>query len=189
MIPQVLDGRVPAADACVVDLGCGPGSSTQLISWFARPAWRIIGYELIEHQIEEARYWSWWKTNKSGTGAAYNARFSTSGKSTTANGCNGAAPSKRSMKVKPGNSISLPTTQPCPRRFPEAACGCASANSNSPVRANGAAAGWRCNCGTGSGLIASGPPACGRAAKARSGWTYSRHSSATGCFPQAVSGG
>ncbi|MFZ4573709.1 MAG: class I SAM-dependent methyltransferase [Phycisphaerales bacterium] len=54
-IPQAVSGRVPATDAVVVDLGCGPGMSTQLLCHFADPSWSITGFDLTSHLIERAR--------------------------------------------------------------------------------------------------------------------------------------
>jgi SAM-dependent methyltransferase len=50
-IPKAIDNRIPAEHAVVIDLGCGPGSSTALLSYFARPSWRITGYDLTEDYI------------------------------------------------------------------------------------------------------------------------------------------
>lgn len=54
-IPKVLHGRVPRLNATVVDLGCGPGTSTEVLCHFADPSWTIIGYDLTAHLIEAAR--------------------------------------------------------------------------------------------------------------------------------------
>src|SRR5687767_13726517 len=44
-IPGALDGRVPLHNAVVLDLGCGPGTSTDVLCYLGNPSWRIIGYE------------------------------------------------------------------------------------------------------------------------------------------------
>jgi SAM-dependent methyltransferase len=54
-IPQALDGRVPVEHATIVDLGCGPGTSTKLLSYFAHPTWTLIGYDLTPEYIALAR--------------------------------------------------------------------------------------------------------------------------------------
>lgn len=54
-IPQVIDGRVPARHAVVLDLGCGPGTSTRVLSYFADPTWMILGFDLTERSIAMAR--------------------------------------------------------------------------------------------------------------------------------------
>lgn len=54
-IPRVLDGRVPLKDARILDLGCGPGTSTDVLCHFADPSWRIWGYDITGHLIYAAR--------------------------------------------------------------------------------------------------------------------------------------
>lgn len=54
-IPQVIHGRVPIENARVVDLGCGPGTSTDVLCHFARPSWTIIGFDLTAHLIDVAK--------------------------------------------------------------------------------------------------------------------------------------
>jgi SAM-dependent methyltransferase len=54
-IPTVIDGRVPARHALVLDLGCGPGTSTRVLSYFADPTWTILGFDLTERSILMAR--------------------------------------------------------------------------------------------------------------------------------------
>lgn len=54
-LPRVLHERVPKAHARVLDLGCGPGYSTEILCYFADPSWRIVGLDLIEHNIARAR--------------------------------------------------------------------------------------------------------------------------------------
>lgn len=50
-IPRAIDGRVPVRDATVLDLGCGPGTSTEVLCHFADPSWTIIGYDLTARFI------------------------------------------------------------------------------------------------------------------------------------------
>lgn len=54
-MPRVLDGRVPRHGARVLDLGCGPGYSTEVLCYFGDATWRITGYDLIAHSIDRAR--------------------------------------------------------------------------------------------------------------------------------------
>lgn len=54
-IPRVLHRRVPKQRASILDLGCGPGTSTEVIAHFAHPSWEVIGYDLTPHLIEAAR--------------------------------------------------------------------------------------------------------------------------------------
>jgi SAM-dependent methyltransferase len=54
-IPEAIDGRVPDRGAVVLDLGCGPGTSTEVLCHFAQPCWKIIGFDLTDHLVERAR--------------------------------------------------------------------------------------------------------------------------------------
>lgn len=54
-IPVAIDGRVPARGAVVLDLGCGPGTSTEVLTHFAHTSWKIIAYDLTPRSIELAR--------------------------------------------------------------------------------------------------------------------------------------
>lgn len=54
-IPGAISGRIPARGAVVLDLGCGPGTSTEILAYFADPSWTIIGYDLTRHLVERAR--------------------------------------------------------------------------------------------------------------------------------------
>lgn len=54
-MPRVMHQRVPRHNARVLDLGCGPGYSTEILCHFADASWRITGFDLIEHSIERAR--------------------------------------------------------------------------------------------------------------------------------------
>ncbi|MDX2148171.1 MAG: class I SAM-dependent methyltransferase [Planctomycetota bacterium] len=53
-IPRALNRRVPAHNARVIDLGCGPGFSTRIIAHFAQPSWNILGFDFVAHYIAEA---------------------------------------------------------------------------------------------------------------------------------------
>jgi len=44
--------------ALIVDLGCGPGSSTRILSWYGSPAWHIIGIDFSEDLIRRAKHLS-----------------------------------------------------------------------------------------------------------------------------------
>lgn len=54
-IPRVVHRRVPRHGARILDLGCGPGYSTEVLCHFADATWRITGYDLIDHSIARAR--------------------------------------------------------------------------------------------------------------------------------------
>jgi SAM-dependent methyltransferase len=54
-IPRAINARIPAGRATVVDLGCGPGTSTRVLCHFASPGWSVIGYDLMPHYVEAAR--------------------------------------------------------------------------------------------------------------------------------------
>lgn len=53
-IPAAIDGRIPTQGATVLDLGCGPGTSTEVLCYFADPSWRIIGYDLTDRFVVRA---------------------------------------------------------------------------------------------------------------------------------------
>ncbi len=55
-IPRAMRGRIPEGAALIVDLGCGPGSSTRIIAWHGAPSWRIIGMDFSEDLIRQARH-------------------------------------------------------------------------------------------------------------------------------------
>jgi len=54
-IPTAINARIPARGAVVVDLGCGPGTSTAVLSRFADPSWRLFGFDLTPGYIAAAR--------------------------------------------------------------------------------------------------------------------------------------
>lgn len=53
-IPSAIHGRIPAHAAFVLDLGCGPGTSTEVLCHFANPTWTILGFDFTPHLIEAA---------------------------------------------------------------------------------------------------------------------------------------
>jgi len=53
-IPRVLHKRVPARNAVVLDLGCGPGTSTEVLTYFAHSSWTILGFDLTRAYIDSA---------------------------------------------------------------------------------------------------------------------------------------
>ncbi len=53
-MPVAIDGKLPVRGAVVIDLGCGPGTSTDVLSYFADPSWRIVGYDLTQASIDQA---------------------------------------------------------------------------------------------------------------------------------------
>lgn len=54
-IPGAINGRIPSRDAVVLDLGCGPGTSTEVLARFADPSWTILAFDLTPRRIELAR--------------------------------------------------------------------------------------------------------------------------------------
>jgi SAM-dependent methyltransferase len=54
-IPRLMNGRVPRFGATIVDLGCGPGTSTRIISRFAHPSWTIYALDLSKTLIARAK--------------------------------------------------------------------------------------------------------------------------------------
>lgn len=54
-VPRVLHQRVPRHNARILDLGCGPGYSTEILCYFADASWSITGYDLIDRSIARAR--------------------------------------------------------------------------------------------------------------------------------------
>ncbi len=45
-IPRALNGQVPDRPLRVLDLGCGTGSSTQVLTWYAPVGSHVTGYEI-----------------------------------------------------------------------------------------------------------------------------------------------
>lgn len=54
-IPRVLSGRVPNRPLRVIDLGCGPGSSTRVLAFWCPAGSHITGYEMACPFVEIAR--------------------------------------------------------------------------------------------------------------------------------------
>ncbi|MDX2132165.1 MAG: class I SAM-dependent methyltransferase [Planctomycetota bacterium] len=54
-IPRAISGRVPRFGARLLDLGCGPGTSTEILCRFGNPSWEIIGFEAVSRYVEVAR--------------------------------------------------------------------------------------------------------------------------------------
>ncbi len=54
-IPRSMRGWSNKDFALVIDLGCGPGSSTCILAWYGHPTWRIIGIDLAPELIDRAR--------------------------------------------------------------------------------------------------------------------------------------
>src|SRR3977135_3349735 len=54
-IPRALSGHVPARPLRVLDLGCGTGSSTRVLAWYAPVGSHVTGYELAEPLLACAR--------------------------------------------------------------------------------------------------------------------------------------
>jgi SAM-dependent methyltransferase len=54
-IPRALNGHVPDRPLAVLDLGCGTGSSTQVLAWYCPAGSRIIGYEVAAPLLDFAR--------------------------------------------------------------------------------------------------------------------------------------
>lgn len=53
-IPRAIDGKIPVKNAMVLDLGCGPGTSTDVLCYFADPSWNIVGFDLTQASIDRA---------------------------------------------------------------------------------------------------------------------------------------
>lgn len=53
-MPRAIDGKIPVKNAVVLDLGCGPGTSTDVLCYFADPSWKIIGFDLTQASIDMA---------------------------------------------------------------------------------------------------------------------------------------
>ncbi|HWY86121.1 MAG TPA: methyltransferase domain-containing protein [Gemmataceae bacterium] len=54
-IPRAMSGHIPDRPLSIVDLGCGTGSSTRVLAWYAPAGSRITGYELAEPLLALAR--------------------------------------------------------------------------------------------------------------------------------------
>jgi SAM-dependent methyltransferase len=54
-IPRALSGHVPDRPLRILDLGCGTGSSTRVLAWYAPAGSHITGYELAEPLLQWAR--------------------------------------------------------------------------------------------------------------------------------------
>lgn len=54
-IPRAINGRIPLKNAVILDLGCGPGTSTEVLCHFADPSWSITGFDITSHLIDHAR--------------------------------------------------------------------------------------------------------------------------------------
>jgi SAM-dependent methyltransferase len=54
-IPRALSGRIPEQPLRVLDLGCGTGSSTQVLAFYCPPGSHVSGYELAEPLLPFAR--------------------------------------------------------------------------------------------------------------------------------------
>lgn len=55
-IPRALTGHVADRPLTVLDLGCGVGSSTQVLAFYCPPGSRIIGYEFAAPLVEIAKH-------------------------------------------------------------------------------------------------------------------------------------
>ena len=54
-IPRCLSGNVPDEPLRVLDLGCGTGSSTQVLAFYCPPGSHITGYEFVPRLVEIGR--------------------------------------------------------------------------------------------------------------------------------------
>jgi SAM-dependent methyltransferase len=54
-LPRALNGRVADRPVRVLDLGCGTGSSTQVLAWYMPVGSHITGYELAAPLVEFAQ--------------------------------------------------------------------------------------------------------------------------------------
>jgi len=54
-IPRALSGHIPDKSLRIIDLGCGTGSSTRVLAWYAPSGTHIIGYEFAEPLLDIAR--------------------------------------------------------------------------------------------------------------------------------------
>jgi ubiquinone/menaquinone biosynthesis C-methylase UbiE len=54
-IPRALSGHVPEGPLRVLDLGCGTGSSTQVLAFYCPAGSHITGYEIAEPMLAVAR--------------------------------------------------------------------------------------------------------------------------------------
>lgn len=54
-IPRAINRRIPLKNAVILDLGCGPGTSTEVLCHFADPSWSITGFDITSHLIDHAR--------------------------------------------------------------------------------------------------------------------------------------
>ncbi len=55
LIPRALSGLVPSTPVSVIDLGCGPGSSTKILGHFVHPESRLLGIDLAENLFTHMR--------------------------------------------------------------------------------------------------------------------------------------
>src|SRR5205823_2777685 len=70
-IPRALSGCVEDRPLRVVDLGCGPGSSTRVLAFYCPAGSRITGYDQAEPLLELARR----RTYKHRSGAPASVEF------------------------------------------------------------------------------------------------------------------
>jgi SAM-dependent methyltransferase len=54
-IPRAMSGQVPDRPLRVLDLGCGAGSSTQVLAFYCPAGSRITGYEIVQPLLDIAR--------------------------------------------------------------------------------------------------------------------------------------
>lgn len=59
LMPRALRAHVVQQPLCIADLGCGTGESTQVLARWAPPNSRLIGYDLCETLLTQARRRAW----------------------------------------------------------------------------------------------------------------------------------
>lgn len=55
LIPKALNGRISSGPVNVIDLGCGPGSSTKILAHYINPDSNILGIDLAPNLIARAK--------------------------------------------------------------------------------------------------------------------------------------